>query len=429
MNGRPSPRLLFLAYWFRPTRAAASVRTWNLAKYLRRLGWEVTVVAAETPANAFQEKPGSAREAIRAENLDVIVTRHRFPWVFQSYRHAPAKRLLLGGLRKLLVTLNLEDRLGWAPGAMGACRRFRLGEVDAILATGGPFVTFSLARLLSRRLGCPYVLDYRDLFTANPHTSMMRWPHLVRAERRALEGSSAVAVIASSMGGVLRERFPAVPPPFVVTNGYDPEELAEVGGCPFDHPAVVYAGRFYPPLRKIDPVMAALRMLHRGEVPVDRDDWKLHYFGPHDGMVRAASEEYGVAERVECHGVVSRREALAATKAARISVVISSVADRATPAESGIVTSKVFDSLGLGTPILLVAPPGSNAEGIVGARGRRFTGCETAAIASFLAEAIAGRLPRGEPPAEYAWPNLAAQYDARLRSILDQQETAARTTS
>ena len=45
--------------------------------------------------------------------------------------------------------------------------------------------------------------------------------------------------------------------------------------------------------------------------------------------------------------------------------MITSVAEEATIEDRGIVTGKVFEPLGLGTPILLIAPPGSDIERIV----------------------------------------------------------------
>jgi len=47
---RVKGRVLFLSYYFPPAAAIACVRTWALAKYLSRLGWEITVV---TPKEEF----------------------------------------------------------------------------------------------------------------------------------------------------------------------------------------------------------------------------------------------------------------------------------------------------------------------------------------------------------------------------------------
>jgi len=41
-EGARRPKLLFFAWNFSPVQAVASLRTWNVVKYLTRLGWDVT---------------------------------------------------------------------------------------------------------------------------------------------------------------------------------------------------------------------------------------------------------------------------------------------------------------------------------------------------------------------------------------------------
>ena len=51
------PKLLFLVWNFPPVQAIASVRTWNVAKYLARLGWDVTVVTPRPELWRHLESP------------------------------------------------------------------------------------------------------------------------------------------------------------------------------------------------------------------------------------------------------------------------------------------------------------------------------------------------------------------------------------
>jgi hypothetical protein len=79
------PKLLFLAWNFPPIQAVASVRTWNIAKYLTRLGWEVTVV---TPRLALWRHVDNAEKVqvdVRMEGIQEIWTDHS--WRFLSPVH------------------------------------------------------------------------------------------------------------------------------------------------------------------------------------------------------------------------------------------------------------------------------------------------------------------------------------------------------
>jgi glycosyltransferase involved in cell wall biosynthesis len=203
-----------------------------------------------------------------------------------------------------------------------------------------------------------------------------------------------------------------------MTNGYDPEEFADIKPHDFGHCAIVYTGNFYPPKRVISPVLAALKRLK--EIMHGKDGkWHFHYYGGQGNHVREEAERFGVMEQVVLHGNVPRSEALAAVKGAAVTVVITSVVEGATMADRGIMTGKVFESLGLGTPILLVAPPGSDVETIAETTGlaRRFTGNDVAGIASFLAGIISGQATEAKNLDAYAWPNIIKRLDAILREV------------
>jgi hypothetical protein len=203
-----------------------------------------------------------------------------------------------------------------------------------------------------------------------------------------------------------------------------------VEAFPFDHFAIVYAGRFYPPKSNPAPIMAALRSLHEdGSSREAVRPWRFHYYGRQNELVRAAAERAGVQERVVLHGLVPRAESLAALRGAGVSVVITSAADQAGPADLGIVTGKVYDALGLAVPVLLIAPPGSDAEPVVqAAGGRRYSGQDAAGMASYLADLMGAGAARAKPCRDCAWPVLAAKLDGVLQRAAhprDRLETPA----
>jgi hypothetical protein len=80
-------------------------------------------------------------------------------------------------------------------------------------------------------------------------------------------------------------------------------------------------------------------------------------------------------------------------------VVITSVFEETSLEDQGIMTGKIFECLGLGAPILLIAPPGSDTEPIVADMGLgwRFTGSNVDGMASFLIDAMSGRSFKAAP--------------------------------
>jgi glycosyltransferase involved in cell wall biosynthesis len=417
LNGRP--KLLFLACAFPPLRISGCVRTWNIAKYLARLGWDVTVVTPHPSVWRHVDSPEATTLQLRREGIRRILTDHRwrclFPDFLKCWNHGPG--WLIGGIcRKIARQRGIDHGIGWIRAAERACSTLSANDVDVILATGKPFAAFTLAKRLSDRLQRPYVLDYRDPWSGNPHSNRPALPAVIQAEASLLAGCAGVTIVSPSWGQAIDRYFRLGPKLHVIPNGYDPEDLTAIKPHNFGHFAIVYTGSFYPPKRVISPVLAALQRL-KETMPGKDGKWHFHYYGGQGDHVREEAERLGVMEQVVLHGNVSRAEALAAVKGAGIAIVITSVAEEATMADRGIMTGKVFEPLGLGTPILLVAPPGSDVETLAETTGlaRRFTGSDVAGIASFLTEAISGQVIKPKNLDVYAWTTIAKQLDAVLR--------------
>jgi glycosyltransferase involved in cell wall biosynthesis len=417
------PKLLFLAYCFPPASAIASVRTWNMAKYLARLGWDVTVVMPHPSLWRHAHNLEMAELAIRREGIKCILTDHRWrclqPGSLKCWNRAPG--WVAGGIcRTISRRLGIDKGVGWGHAAERACEALTANDVDIILATGTPFTSFTIAKHLSERFGCPYVLDYRDPWTGNPHASHAARPAIVRREARLLAGCAAVTIVSPSWARALHDRFGLGSKIHVLTNGYDPEELIGVEPYDFGHFAIVYAGNFYPPKRVISPVMAALRRLKEmpnGHAPA----WFFHYYGSQEDHVREQARQVGVMDRVVLHGRVPRSSVLSATRGAGVAVVITSVAEGNALEDRGIIPGKVFEILGLGTPTLLIAPPGSDVATILATTnlGRCLSGSNIGGIASFLIDAIRGRAPEPKAREAFAWTNIASYLDIVLRKAMN----------
>lgn len=394
-----------------------------MAKHLARLGWDVTVVTPHPSVWRYAENTEEIDAKLEKEGIRRILT--GYPWRFLSPERLSCWNRglgwVMGGVcRKIARCLNIDSEVSWIKAAEQVCNTLTASDVDIILATGSPFTAFRLARRLSNRFDRPYVLDYRDPWTGNPHLLRPPRPAVVQEEASLLADSAAVTIVSPSWGSAMDNRFGLGPKLHVVTNGYDPEELAEVEPFNFGHFAIVYTGNFYPPKRIISPVMAALKRLK--ETMGGKDgEWYFHYYGDQEKHVCQEAQRFGVMERTILHGSVPHREALSAIRGAGIAVIISSVAERITAEDKGIVPGKIFEALGLGTPILLIAPRGSDVETVVETIGltRSFTGNDINGIASFLTAVMCGQVPTSTEREAYAWTNIVKKMDRVLRAAVE----------
>jgi glycosyltransferase involved in cell wall biosynthesis len=355
------------------------------------------------------------------EGIRRILTEHRWRWLVPYHLHCWNEGLgwLTGGIcRKIADRVGIDCAVGWIKPAEEAALKLDPNDVDLILASGPPFATFMLAERLSKKLGRPYVLDYRDPWT---EPVIVQAPQLLpaRLEAKAVAGAAGVTTVSESWARSLDSRYKLGPKVHVLTNGYDPEDLVGVPAHDFGHFAIVYAGIFYPPVRLVTPILAALQRLRFTD---GSREFYFHYYGHHEDHVRKEAARLGVLDRVKLHGRVSRSEALSAIRGANVAVVINSVLEEASERTRGWVPAKLFEMLGLKTPILLIAPPGTDVESIASTAGlaRRFSGSDIGGIVSFLEQLMSGRILTGvnSNNNSFAWESIGAEADAVLRRQL-----------
>ena len=134
--------------------------------------------------------------------------------------------------------------------------------------------------------------------------------------------------------------------------------------------------------------------------------------------MQKAAEKAGVQDLVQLHGRVSQRESWAAIKGADLVAVISSVQPSVSLGVLGNLPGKVFEVLGLGRPILVIAPEGSQLGDIVEScgAGKRFRGDDVRGIADFLRSVARGEVSVTDARSvDYSWPILIQRLDQVLR--------------
>ncbi|MBX3301838.1 MAG: glycosyltransferase [Nitrospira sp.] len=419
------PKLLFLACYFPPVRAIGAVRTGNIARYLARLGWEVTVVTPHSYVWRTVEDSERISRELEEEGIHRILTDHRWRCLEPVHLKCWDQNVgwIAGGIcRTIARRLGLDKNIGWIKDAERACSNLSPKDVDVILASGKPFVAFRLARSLSNRLGRPYMLDYRDPWTANPHAGRPPRPAIIREEASLLQGCAAVTVVSPSWGADLDRRFGVGAKLHVVPNGYDSGEMAAVKPHDFGHCAIVYTGIFYPPRRVISPFLAALKHL-KESLNETSNEWYFHYYGAQGDHVHEEAVRFGLSDRIVLHGKVPRHEALSAVKGASLAVVVVSVEEQASSEMLGMVPAKIFEAIGLGTPVLLIAPLGSDATALLARTGlvKSFTGAETQGMASFLKDVVCGQVLQLRNIEICSWATISKNLDALLRRSMTSQ--------
>ncbi|UCF19796.1 MAG: glycosyltransferase [Gemmatimonadota bacterium] len=280
-------RILMVAYHFAPDNASGTHRSLHFARALHEHGHDVHVVTA--PLQALRTTDPSLNDIFpypdRIHRSDFrrtlgeiyLATRRRgaagagtsrpqgTPSPQEERVHdVEPKHSPLTLLRRTVAAWDAlpDHQRGWYRSAVRVGRQLaRTRKIDAVFASGPPWTGILVAARLSRGLGCPLVVDFRDPWTGNTgrqtpydfewcHWIAKRWEKSVlRRASLALFNSPAIMERAVKSYGEVGRR-----PVRAILNGSDAPRREHASGIPphaeirFSHFGNLYRGRSVMPL-------------------------------------------------------------------------------------------------------------------------------------------------------------------------------------
>lgn len=397
-------RTLLVAYFYPPCRDTGAARPASMARHLRSLGHDVTVLTTSAYGTGADDEGDVERTADAALWRARLHGERRIPALFDADGYAGKPH----PLSRVIVPEPLA--LAWAPFAeRRAARLHRRRAFDCVITTSPPESAHFVGRALRRR-GLPWIADVRDAWTFEPlrpafPTRIQRRLD-ARMERRVLGAADVVVCVSEPAAADLRAR--GIAEPIVIANGWDPPgaEAAEPAGAVEldpDRVSLVYTGRFGSYGRDPAPLVAGLALLAR-EDPDSASQLELVIAGP---LTPAESELLGgevAPARVRVAGSLSRAHALALQRAADALLLI------AHPTRSQLLNYKLFEYLGAERPLLALAAGTEAGRVAAEVGGTVVSADDSAAIAAGLGSVARGELrqPASGAVAPYTYPQPAA---------------------
>lgn len=393
-------RVLLVAYVFPPEPSPGSLRPGYLARYLPLYGWEASVLthtAAPPPFSAHVTHAGSAVTAL----LDRLPFRVR------------------NGL------LLPDATSGWIPDAVRAgLHVLREERIDAILGTALPASVHAVCSILSLAGGVPWIADYRDPWAGNTYVrrGTIRTRFEEALERSLLRRAQGITTISDAVSLEV-SRFLKRRDVQTIPNAYDPAEWAEIPRAELGEFNLVFTGSMYDGRRSPDVLFAALARLRERGAPAGSA--RVHFYGPNSDFVKEAARRFGIDDRVEVHGTVSRQQAMCAQRSAAATLIFLSMES----AGAGEMGSKFLEYLGARRPMLAFGPHGNAMRAFL-------AGHELGWFASDVDEAQTALLSaydhfsRGsadttaQPEAFPTAPRMAEQFAKRLDALVARRHSA-----
>ncbi len=409
--------LLLVAYFYPPCRDTGAHRPTAMAKWLRRLGHQVTVLTT----SAYGTADAMAEEGVvRAGDLQRLRARlhghDRVDALFDADTYSGRPH----PLSRLVVPEPLI--LAWMPFARRrALHLHRRQQFDCVITSSPPESVHAVGRALSRR-GVAWIAELRDGWTFEPirpgfPTEAQR--HLDRSlERRWLTSADAVVCVSRPAADDLRERLGIEPR--LIPNAWDPD-LARPGAdddaatelLDPERVSLVYTGRFGSYGRDPAPLVRALAELGRDD-PQAASRFELVVAGPLTDAEAALMRTDVSPARIVVAGSVSRSQALALQGSADALLLVASAR------RTQLLNFKLFEYLAAGRPILALAEGTEAGRVVSGLGGETVRSDDVGAIV----EALRGLVTEGiSPPdpkalAAYSYPAAAERMSEAVKAAV-----------
>ena len=359
-NADAKRRVLVIAFSYPPSPRVGALRPGGLAKYLPQFGWSPIVLTSSLDG-VSRDQPdvvGTKYRNLLAEwkaRFRLDATRGIHQQLGLALASEPKGKLLhTRVLRALKTAVTYPDETkGWISFAVNAIAEIAAKHrIDAIISTAPPFTTHMVGAQAKRILNCAWVADYRDLWNTNTltmgeATGLMAWARRI-TERNVLRQVDALVTVSEPWAERLQARYPQQKVA-CIENGFDEEDFPFTRYDLTPQFTITHTGQLYQGRRDPTVLMETLREL-LDEEAIPESDLRLRFYGPVEPFLPALVSRFGLEKVVEIHGSVPRSDALRLQRESQLLLLLTWW----NPAESGILTGKVYEYLGSRRPILAV---------------------------------------------------------------------------
>ena len=379
-------KVLVIAYHFPPGGGPGVQRVLKHVTYLREFGWTPIVLTVKD--GDFPARDESLLDKIPS---DVRVERVPIIEPYDIYRKFMGRKGAAvdvnvnkssdqrSGWKERLsefirATFFIPDaRIGWLRAATArAVELINEEGIQAIYSSSPPYTCALIGRNTKRKTGLPWVASFRDPWTEFL-TTPDRW-FLPAAIDRSLERSCFTeadqvecawqGIIEDALGKypqLDRTKFHHVP------NGFDSADFPPVEYQRNDVFTITYTGSMYG-RRTPRALLDALKML-MDQGRLNPSDVHLRFVGRFGDEVHEMLKVSPFWPSVELIGYVPHGESIAHLMRSEMSLLIVDEAKES----AEIVPGKVYEYMGVGRPILALAPEGSAIEALIRETGTGFS--------------------------------------------------------
>ncbi len=336
----------------------ASPRIPGIAKYLSHFGWKATILTPKMSSKQkelFLSDHGEGLHIVETEGYALHYGYH--PAATQPER-APSflirfKRVVSRRLKKIVSEIkNYPDsEIAWKKHAVKKAEvLIKENSYATLLSSSSPITCHLIAKEIKKRYSIPWVADLRDLWTQNHNYPFSRIRKVIerKLELNTISSADELVTVSPQLAQQL-EALHSRKKVYVITNGFD--HYAQGNAERPEKFTLVYTGQIYPGKQNCYITLQAINELIEEKI-IPNDAVEFHYFGPTKEMIKEEIARQGSSELCEkyckLYDPISRTESLKKQLASQL-LILFNWEDKT---EKGIATTKFYEYLGTGRPII-----------------------------------------------------------------------------
>jgi len=368
-------KVLIITYYWPPSGGGGVQRWLKFVKYLKQFGWEPIVY---TPGNPEAPSLDISLESEVPKGTKVVTTNIWEPYSLYKMFIGKKKtqRINTGFLsesKKPKFTDNIsvlirgnffipDARKFWIKPSVRFLKDYlRKNPVDAIVSTGPPH-SMHLIALGVKKLGIPWVADFRDPWTNIDFYSKLMLSKFAdrkhhRQELSVIKNADKLTTVSWSWAEDFRNL--GAKNINVITNGFDPDDFDSFKKTNSEKFTICHLGSMNKD-RNPSSFWKALGDVSNS-IEGFKDNLKIILLGSTDHQVFEDIESSGLTNLVDHINYLPHKEAL--EKVGESTILLLPLND--TPNVSGIIPGKIFEYLALKIPILCIGPKTGDSARII----------------------------------------------------------------
>lgn len=411
-------KVLIVTQWFPPLNMIASKRFGIMCRYFEKYGYRpyvLTTVAHKISGSGFSlgmECPVDEDQITRICRMGTGYTPKSFSFNILS------NAMDFGGI--FLNTL--------APSAMGRYERIReeldcsrFQDIDIIIGTYPEIDSIYLAKYLSKKLGCPYIADIRDMVDFSDGIPKKVKHHVkldIAIEKFILRNASAIVPVTQGYKKLLRKRYPRKKIK-IVYNGWENTPEMCRSGCRGVMPEckyLYYAGVIYE--HRLESFVLLAQCIK--EVNKKKHiEFIIRSTGPieNENKLKAIIKKNGLDGIVKVLEPEKEETVRSEQMAAYINVVLSTIH----PDDKELMATipgKTFELLPFDSPVLAIVPEGSDISKLLKRTDKGIGTTDGRKIIDFILDSE-GRFRGNDKVLAFSREKQAEKYCKIMDSILE----------